>query len=101
MQTIQCYLTTWYLATDFQLHVFAPVLLIPLALKPVLGYITAGLLILLSTVANLVTVYKEYFPPTDFFIGAMDPRMGPFAFVLKSFKNGRTRNIRSIVVFKS
>ncbi|KAL3985267.1 Acyltransferase family protein [Acanthocheilonema viteae] len=71
----QCYLVAWYLATDFQLHVFAPVLLVPLALKPVLGYITAGLLILISTVVNFVTVYKEYFPPTDFFIGVMDPRM--------------------------
>ncbi|VDM21712.1 unnamed protein product [Wuchereria bancrofti] len=74
----QCYLVTWYLATDFQLHIFAPILLIPLALKPMLGYIIAGLLLLLSTVANLVTVYMEYFPPTDFYMGVMDPRMGPY-----------------------
>ncbi|VDN83031.1 unnamed protein product [Brugia pahangi] len=74
----QCYLVTWYLATDFQIHIFAPALLIPLALKPMLGFIIAGLLLLLSTVANLVTVYMEYFPPTDFYIGVMDPRMGPY-----------------------
>uniref|UniRef100_A0A182EHJ7 NRF domain-containing protein n=2 Tax=Onchocerca ochengi TaxID=42157 RepID=A0A182EHJ7_ONCOC len=76
----QCYLVSWYLATDFQLHIFAPVLLIPLALKPMLGYIIAGLLIMFSTVANLVTVYKGYFPPTDFFMGVMDPRMGSYKF---------------------
>ncbi|KAM3717759.1 Nose resistant to fluoxetine protein [Dirofilaria immitis] len=76
----QCYLVSWYLATDFQLHIFSPTLLIPLALKPVLGYIVAGLLILLSTIANLVTMYKGYFPPTDFFIGAMDPRMGSYEY---------------------
>ncbi|EFO13215.1 hypothetical protein LOAG_15315, partial [Loa loa] len=74
----QCYLVSWYLATDFQLHIFAPILLIPLALKPMLGYITASLIILLSTAANWVTVYKEYFPPTDFYIGTMDPRMGSY-----------------------
>ncbi|MCP9262466.1 hypothetical protein DINM_005848 [Dirofilaria immitis] len=75
-----CYLVSWYLATDFQLHIFSPTLLIPLALKPVLGYIVAGLLILLSTIANLVTMYMGYFPPTDFFIGAMDPRMGSYEY---------------------
>uniref|UniRef100_A0A0R3S563 Acyl_transf_3 domain-containing protein n=1 Tax=Elaeophora elaphi TaxID=1147741 RepID=A0A0R3S563_9BILA len=76
----QCYLVTWYLATDFQLHVFAPVLLIPLALKPRLGYITAAVLLLLSTIVNLVTVYVEYFPPTDFSLGTMDPRMGSYRY---------------------
>ncbi|VDO35889.1 unnamed protein product [Onchocerca flexuosa] len=76
----QCYLVSWYLATDFQLHIFAPALLIPLALKPMLGYIVASLLILLSIAANLVTVYKGYFPPTDFFMGVMDPRMGSYKF---------------------
>lgn len=67
------------------MHLFAPVLLVPLAVKPVLGYITAGLLILLSTIANLVTMYKFYFPPTDFFLGKMDPRMGPIGFVCINF----------------
>ncbi|EJW75131.1 hypothetical protein WUBG_13960 [Wuchereria bancrofti] len=62
----------------FNFTFFAPILLIPLALKPMLGYIIAGLLLLLSTVANLVTVYMEYFPPTDFYMGVMDPRMGPY-----------------------
>uniref|UniRef100_A0A915PRG6 Nose resistant-to-fluoxetine protein N-terminal domain-containing protein n=1 Tax=Setaria digitata TaxID=48799 RepID=A0A915PRG6_9BILA len=74
----QCYLISWYLATDFQLHIFTPLLLIPLALKPILGYVIIGLILSFSTVANLITVYKEYFPPTDFFAGAMDPRMGSF-----------------------
>ncbi|VDN25558.1 unnamed protein product [Gongylonema pulchrum] len=79
----QCYTISWYLATDLQMYLFAPVLLVPLALKPAVGYITAGVLMLLSTIANLVTIYKFYFPPTDFSIGAMDPRMGPFAYVLR------------------
>ncbi|EFO24752.1 hypothetical protein LOAG_03735 [Loa loa] len=73
-----CYLLSWYLTTDFQLQICAPILLIPLVLKPMLGYITASLIILFSTAANWVTVYKEYFLPTNFYMDIMDARMSSY-----------------------
>uniref|UniRef100_A0A915B302 Acyltransferase 3 domain-containing protein n=1 Tax=Parascaris univalens TaxID=6257 RepID=A0A915B302_PARUN len=71
----QCYLISWYLATDLQMYIFSPIILIPLAIKPLLGFIIAVLILLASTAANMATIYKYYFPPSDYALGAMDPRM--------------------------
>ncbi|VDM46254.1 unnamed protein product [Toxocara canis] len=71
----QCYLISWYLATDLQMYIFAPVILIPLAIKPLFGFISASVIFLASTAANMATIYEFYFPPSDFLIGTMDPRM--------------------------
>uniref|UniRef100_F1KVE9 Nose resistant to fluoxetine protein 6 n=1 Tax=Ascaris suum TaxID=6253 RepID=F1KVE9_ASCSU len=73
--TNQCYLISWYLATDLQMYIFAPIILIPLAIKPLFGFITALLILLASTAANMATIYKFYFPPSNYALGAMDPRM--------------------------
>ncbi|VDN00399.1 unnamed protein product, partial [Thelazia callipaeda] len=80
----QCYTPSWYLAVDFQLYLFSPILLVPLALKPTVGFCIAGLLLLFSTIFNFATVYTEYFPPSDF-SGAMDPRMAQYFLILVIF----------------
>uniref|UniRef100_A0A0N5AVS8 Acyl_transf_3 domain-containing protein n=1 Tax=Syphacia muris TaxID=451379 RepID=A0A0N5AVS8_9BILA len=74
----QCYLISWYLATDIQMYIFAPVILIPLAIKPLYGFITAAGIFIASTAGNMITVYRYYFPPSDFSFGAQDPRMKDF-----------------------
>lgn len=57
------------------MYIFAPIILIPLAIKPLFGFITALLILLASTAANIATIYKFYFPPSNYALGAMDPRM--------------------------
>uniref|UniRef100_A0AC34FCQ4 Nose resistant-to-fluoxetine protein N-terminal domain-containing protein n=1 Tax=Panagrolaimus sp. ES5 TaxID=591445 RepID=A0AC34FCQ4_9BILA len=55
---------TWYLATDMQMFVLTPIILIPLALYPFAGWIVAITLLILSTAGNVITVYENNFPPT-------------------------------------
>uniref|UniRef100_A0A0K0FNJ9 NRF domain-containing protein n=1 Tax=Strongyloides venezuelensis TaxID=75913 RepID=A0A0K0FNJ9_STRVS len=71
----QCYVISWYLATDLQIFLFSPVILIPLATNVKLGIFVSVLVLVLSTAANIFEVYHFYFPPTDFSYGWMDPRM--------------------------
>ncbi|KAK0411265.1 hypothetical protein QR680_005568 [Steinernema hermaphroditum] len=75
----QCYLISWYLATDLQVFLFTPLILIPFAFKPLLGYVVAGLFLAASTVANAICVFLFYFPPSDFSFGKQDPRMRDFS----------------------
>ena len=60
----QCLGHTWYLATDMQMYVATPIILVPLALKPLIGWMVAILLLILSTAGNVVTMYIDDFPPT-------------------------------------
>lgn len=46
---IQCYLPSWYLATDMQIFVFTPIILVPFAISKALGLIVAVLALSLST----------------------------------------------------
>uniref|UniRef100_A0A0K0FNJ8 NRF domain-containing protein n=1 Tax=Strongyloides venezuelensis TaxID=75913 RepID=A0A0K0FNJ8_STRVS len=71
----QCYLISWYLATDLQIFLFFPVILVPLAKNVKLGIFVSVLVLVLSTAANIFEVYHFYFPPSDFSLGWMDPRM--------------------------
>uniref|UniRef100_A0A914QJH3 Acyltransferase 3 domain-containing protein n=1 Tax=Panagrolaimus davidi TaxID=227884 RepID=A0A914QJH3_9BILA len=65
----ECLAHAWYLATDLQMYIFTPLILIPLAMNPVFGWIIACLLLFLSTAANIVTVYVKDYPATQGFFG--------------------------------
>uniref|UniRef100_A0A0N5BB80 NRF domain-containing protein n=1 Tax=Strongyloides papillosus TaxID=174720 RepID=A0A0N5BB80_STREA len=71
----QCYLISWYLATDLQIFLFFPVILVPLAINVKFGIFVSALVLVLSTAANIFEVFYFYFPPSDFSLGWMDPRM--------------------------
>ncbi|VDK79756.1 unnamed protein product, partial [Anisakis simplex] len=66
---------TWYLAVDWQIHVFSPLLIVPLFLSLKAGCVVAFLLIALSTVANYITFYHFDSPASyvGLFGDAMDP----------------------------
>lgn len=54
--------------------VFTPILLIPLAIKPIIGFVISGLLIIGSTAANIATVYKNHYGPSNLEgVGYVDP----------------------------
>ena len=65
----------WYLATDMQIFVLTPLILVPLALNPIFGIVVAVILLLLSTAANVITVYINRYPPTFNPFGPYDPKM--------------------------
>lgn len=53
------------------MHIFAPLLLIPLAWNYTYGLITSFTLLVLSTIANMITVYSYEFPPTLAYMGKL------------------------------
>uniref|UniRef100_A0A0N5APQ7 NRF domain-containing protein n=1 Tax=Syphacia muris TaxID=451379 RepID=A0A0N5APQ7_9BILA len=71
----QCYFPTWYLATDMQLYVFSPIFLIILAVWPSWGWFLSITVLASSTAINMITVYANYFPPSDYPFGGIDPRL--------------------------
>uniref|UniRef100_A0A914WB17 Nose resistant-to-fluoxetine protein N-terminal domain-containing protein n=1 Tax=Plectus sambesii TaxID=2011161 RepID=A0A914WB17_9BILA len=62
----QCYPIAWYLATDMQIHIFAPIVLIPLAISPLIGFAVSALLMVLSAAASMFTIYYFHMPPSAF-----------------------------------
>ncbi|CAF0871536.1 unnamed protein product [Brachionus calyciflorus] len=54
-----CFGISWYLANDFQFHFFAPIILIPLALKKV--FIAFGISIVLLVVNIVATALNVYY----------------------------------------
>ncbi|KAL6743340.1 hypothetical protein Aduo_016386 [Ancylostoma duodenale] len=71
-----CYLVSWYLATDFQIYIFSPLLILPFALFGACAGIAVSLLLLLiSTGLNIFEVFYFFLPPSDFEGGPVDPRM--------------------------
>ncbi|KAG8287297.1 hypothetical protein J6590_041541 [Homalodisca vitripennis] len=48
-----CVTQSWFLASDFQLYVFSPVLLIPLHKKPKLGFLLIVLFVIITTSGSL------------------------------------------------
>lgn len=63
---------SWYLALDMQIHVFAPLFLVPLALHYLGGIASGVILIAVSTAMNYWAYYKWDLPATmmGFFTGA-------------------------------
>ncbi|KAF8375851.1 oac-39 [Pristionchus pacificus] len=76
--TKQCLGYNWYLATDMQIFFFTPIIIIPLALKPVIGFIVAAIIFAISSALNIFLVYHYHWPSTMSFIGASDPEMTDF-----------------------
>uniref|UniRef100_A0A914DQP3 Nose resistant to fluoxetine protein 6-like n=1 Tax=Acrobeloides nanus TaxID=290746 RepID=A0A914DQP3_9BILA len=69
----ECYGVSWYLATDMQMFAFTPLLLIPLALNKFVGLAVAGALFILSSAANIFTIYHYHYGPTYQSVGWVDP----------------------------
>ncbi|KAI6193923.1 Nose resistant to fluoxetine protein 6 [Aphelenchoides besseyi] len=60
----QCLIPAWYIATDLQIYVFSPLILVPLVLKGFVGIFIILIGIVASTVLHFFTVYSKNFPPT-------------------------------------
>uniref|UniRef100_A0A7E4V514 NRF domain-containing protein n=1 Tax=Panagrellus redivivus TaxID=6233 RepID=A0A7E4V514_PANRE len=71
----QCYLVSWYLSTDMQMYIFAPLILVPFAFGKLFGVTVALLVFAASTGINIFQMLHYYFPPTDYGYATMDPRM--------------------------
>ncbi|GMS90757.1 hypothetical protein PENTCL1PPCAC_12932, partial [Pristionchus entomophagus] len=69
----QCLAYSWYLATDMQMFLVTPLLIIPLAIKPILGLIVAAVIFILSTAANIFLVYYYHWPAGDNWFHPTDP----------------------------
>ncbi|GMT12004.1 hypothetical protein PFISCL1PPCAC_3301, partial [Pristionchus fissidentatus] len=63
----------WYLAADMQMYIFTPLLLIPLALKPLIGFLVATLVFTFSTAVNIFLVYYYHWPAAESFLYPADP----------------------------
>uniref|UniRef100_A0AC35TVC4 Acyl_transf_3 domain-containing protein n=1 Tax=Rhabditophanes sp. KR3021 TaxID=114890 RepID=A0AC35TVC4_9BILA len=70
-----CYLVSWYLATDLQMFLFCPVILVPFAFGATLGILVSSSIIILSTATTIFLTFHFRFPPADFAGGWMDPNM--------------------------
>ncbi|KAF8370780.1 hypothetical protein PRIPAC_77209, partial [Pristionchus pacificus] len=71
----QCLGYSWYLATEFQMFFFSPLIIIPLALKPVIGLLVATVIFAVSSALNIFMVYHYHWPASPNMLGATDPEM--------------------------
>uniref|UniRef100_A0A7E4VWY7 NRF domain-containing protein n=1 Tax=Panagrellus redivivus TaxID=6233 RepID=A0A7E4VWY7_PANRE len=71
----QCYLVSWYLSTDLQMYIFAPLILVPFTFGKIYGIAASVLIFAISTGANIFEMFHYYFPPTDYAYATMDHRM--------------------------
>ncbi|CAB3397520.1 unnamed protein product [Caenorhabditis bovis] len=70
-----CYVISWYLATDLQIYLFTPILLLSFAnFGAVKGFITASIVFLISTGFNAFQMLAWHFPPTQYQFGPKDSR---------------------------
>ncbi|GMR61209.1 hypothetical protein PMAYCL1PPCAC_31404, partial [Pristionchus mayeri] len=74
----QCLPVSWYLATDIQIFLFTPLLILPLACKPLLGFAVAVVIFSISSGLNIFLVYHYHWPASLMFIGGSDPEMTNF-----------------------
>ncbi|GMR61303.1 hypothetical protein PMAYCL1PPCAC_31498, partial [Pristionchus mayeri] len=74
----QCLGVSWYLAADTQIFFFTPILILPLAFKPILGFAVAAGIFILSSAWNIFLVYHFHWPATFSFFGASDPEATNF-----------------------
>ncbi|GMT21935.1 hypothetical protein PFISCL1PPCAC_13232, partial [Pristionchus fissidentatus] len=75
---LQCLAVSWYLASETQMFLFTPLLLLPLALKPIVGVCIAVLAIVASTAVNIALVYHYHWPTSPIVLFAPDPEMTNF-----------------------
>ena len=55
------------------MYVASPLILVPLAIKPVIGLAIAFMLFCFSTAGNIITVYINHYPPIGLPLGPPDP----------------------------
>ncbi|GMT31080.1 hypothetical protein PFISCL1PPCAC_22377, partial [Pristionchus fissidentatus] len=53
---------SWYVDADMQIFLFTPILLLPMAFKPILAFIVASLVLIVSTGLNIFMVYRFHWP---------------------------------------
>ncbi|GMR38073.1 hypothetical protein PMAYCL1PPCAC_08268, partial [Pristionchus mayeri] len=66
-------LSSWYLAADMQMYLITPLLIIPLAIKPITGFIVAAMVFIISTATNIFLVYHYHWPASEGWFGPVDP----------------------------
>uniref|UniRef100_A0A914EAV5 Nose resistant-to-fluoxetine protein N-terminal domain-containing protein n=1 Tax=Acrobeloides nanus TaxID=290746 RepID=A0A914EAV5_9BILA len=69
----QCFGQGWYVATDMQMFIFSPLLLISLSIHPLAGIGVASALFFGSSAANIFTLYKNHYPASPYVTGPIDP----------------------------
>ncbi|GMR60112.1 hypothetical protein PMAYCL1PPCAC_30307, partial [Pristionchus mayeri] len=69
---------SWYLAADMQMYLFTPLLIIPLAFKPILGFIVAAIVFIISTATNIFLVYHYHWPAGQNWFHPPDPQQTNF-----------------------
>ncbi|GMS92165.1 hypothetical protein PENTCL1PPCAC_14340, partial [Pristionchus entomophagus] len=69
---------TWYLAADMQIFLFTPLLILPLAIKPAIGFIVAAVVIIISTATNIFLIYHFHWPTSAAYLFTPDPEMTHF-----------------------
>ncbi|KAH7706892.1 Acyltransferase family protein [Aphelenchoides avenae] len=85
----QCFDVSWYLAADMQMFVFAPLILIPLAMNVRVGIFVALGILCASTAGNIVTVVHYYFPATLMSVAVPCP----FAFMGEASRHPAGRRV--------
>ncbi|GMR46016.1 hypothetical protein PMAYCL1PPCAC_16211, partial [Pristionchus mayeri] len=58
-------LIRWYLASEMQIFLFTPLFILPLAIKPAIGFIVAAAALIISTGTNIFLVYHYHWPLHD------------------------------------
>ncbi|EFO97686.1 hypothetical protein CRE_16069 [Caenorhabditis remanei] len=75
-----CYVISWYLATDLQLYIMSPLILLSFAIGgSFIGLLVAMLVFSASTAFNAYQMLFWHFPPTQFDLGPKDPKYDPQA----------------------
>lgn len=70
-----CLGVSWYLASEMQIFLFTPLLIIPLALKPAIGFIVGAAVLIISTATNIFLVYHYHWPANGGLLSTLDPEM--------------------------
>ncbi|XP_076347577.1 nose resistant to fluoxetine protein 6-like isoform X2 [Tachypleus tridentatus] len=64
VKPVQCHSHTWYIACDFQFHVLAVAVFLPLLWKPVLGLAIILTFAIVSVASSIFITWYYQFPPT-------------------------------------
>ncbi|CCD73283.1 Nose resistant-to-fluoxetine protein N-terminal domain-containing protein [Caenorhabditis elegans] len=73
-----CYFISWYLATDLQIYIMSPLILLSFGLGgAVVGLLISTAAFLASTAFNAYQMIFWHFPPSDYNYGPKDPLYDP------------------------